>query len=201
MLRKLPIGIQSFEQIRSGGYVYVDKARPLAGMIDRGKSFFGAAADMGEGVRREVPRTRAVPGRNQDQRRDAELGRVRAGESVLMLPPAAAIADSPIGVQDAEVCSYLEDVGMRPGCNQKQLGSGDSIDQNPIGFDVDIPISFPFPFQGVISVCGGQALLLRQESHGRLEFFHHFSSILQAAHIAFETSGITYGKHARSPAP
>ena len=40
MLRKLPIGIQSFEQIRSGGYVYVDKTRPLAGMIDRGKSFF-----------------------------------------------------------------------------------------------------------------------------------------------------------------
>ena len=118
-----------------------------------------------------------------------------------MLPPAAAIADSPINVQDAEVCSYLEEIDMRPGCNQKQLGSDDSIDQNPIGFDVDIPISFPFPFQGVISVCGGQALLLRQESHGRLEFFHHFTSILQAAHIAFETSGITYGKHARSPAP
>lgn len=40
MLLKLPIGIQSYEQIRTGGYVYVDKTRYLASMLDQGKSFF-----------------------------------------------------------------------------------------------------------------------------------------------------------------
>lgn len=40
MLLKLPIGIQSYEQIRTGGYVYVDKTRYIASMLDQGKSFF-----------------------------------------------------------------------------------------------------------------------------------------------------------------
>ena len=37
---KLPIGIQTFETIRTEGYVYVDKTRYLVEMIDAGKIYF-----------------------------------------------------------------------------------------------------------------------------------------------------------------
>jgi len=37
---KLPIGIQTFEEIRTDGYVYVDKTKYLINMIDTGKIFF-----------------------------------------------------------------------------------------------------------------------------------------------------------------
>lgn len=38
--RKLPVGIQSFEEIRRGGYVYVDKTRYIWNLIERGKTYF-----------------------------------------------------------------------------------------------------------------------------------------------------------------
>ena len=39
-LLKLPIGIQTFEQLREGGYIYVDKTRYLIELIDSGKVYF-----------------------------------------------------------------------------------------------------------------------------------------------------------------
>ena len=41
-LRKLPIGIQTFEEIREGNYIYVDKTRFLVNLIDGGKTYFFA---------------------------------------------------------------------------------------------------------------------------------------------------------------
>jgi len=38
--RKLPIGIQTFSEIRTGGYYYVDKTAGLRRLIDAGKHFF-----------------------------------------------------------------------------------------------------------------------------------------------------------------
>ncbi|MDR1818616.1 MAG: AAA family ATPase, partial [Puniceicoccales bacterium] len=35
-LPKLPAGIQTFEEIRTEGYVYVDKTRFLVNLIDNG---------------------------------------------------------------------------------------------------------------------------------------------------------------------
>ena len=37
---KLSIGIQTFEELRMDGYVYVDKTKYLINMIDTGKIFF-----------------------------------------------------------------------------------------------------------------------------------------------------------------
>ncbi|HOL40896.1 MAG TPA: AAA family ATPase, partial [Methanospirillum sp.] len=37
---KLPIGIQSFVEIRTGGYVYVDKTPFLHSLVRSGKYFF-----------------------------------------------------------------------------------------------------------------------------------------------------------------
>ena len=37
---KLPIGIQTFETIRTEGYVYVDKTKYLVDLIDSGKIYF-----------------------------------------------------------------------------------------------------------------------------------------------------------------
>jgi len=37
---KLPIGIQTFETIRTEGYVYVDKTKYLVDLIDTGKIYF-----------------------------------------------------------------------------------------------------------------------------------------------------------------
>jgi hypothetical protein len=37
---KLPIGIQTFEELRTDGYVYVDKTKYLINMIDTGKIYF-----------------------------------------------------------------------------------------------------------------------------------------------------------------
>ena len=37
---KLPIGIQTFEEIRTEGYVYIDKTQYLVDMIDTGKTYF-----------------------------------------------------------------------------------------------------------------------------------------------------------------
>ena len=37
---KLPVGIQTFEAIRTEGYVYIDKTRYLVNMIDTGKIYF-----------------------------------------------------------------------------------------------------------------------------------------------------------------
>ena len=39
---KLPVGIQTFEEIRTEGYVYVDKTKYLVNMIDNGKVYFFA---------------------------------------------------------------------------------------------------------------------------------------------------------------
>ena len=39
---KLPIGIQTFDDIRTGGYVYVDKTNYLVNLIDQGKIYFFA---------------------------------------------------------------------------------------------------------------------------------------------------------------
>ena len=38
--RKLPIGLQTFSEIRTGGYYYVDKTAGLRRLIDAGKHFF-----------------------------------------------------------------------------------------------------------------------------------------------------------------
>jgi len=37
---KYPIGIQSFREIRKGGYVYVDKTRHIYDLVSQGKYFF-----------------------------------------------------------------------------------------------------------------------------------------------------------------
>ncbi|MDR1979488.1 MAG: AAA family ATPase, partial [Synergistaceae bacterium] len=39
-LPKLPIGIQTFEEIRKEGYLYVDKTKHLIDLIDTGKVYF-----------------------------------------------------------------------------------------------------------------------------------------------------------------
>jgi hypothetical protein len=39
-LPKLPIGIQTFEEIRKNGFLYVDKTKYLVDLIDRGKIYF-----------------------------------------------------------------------------------------------------------------------------------------------------------------
>ena len=39
-LLKLPIGIQTFEQLIQDGYIYVDKTKYLLQLIDRGKVYF-----------------------------------------------------------------------------------------------------------------------------------------------------------------
>ncbi|MDR2424352.1 MAG: AAA family ATPase, partial [Prevotellaceae bacterium] len=41
-LKKLPIGIQTFEEIRNENYIYVDKTRYLVKLIDTGKIYFFA---------------------------------------------------------------------------------------------------------------------------------------------------------------
>lgn len=39
-IRKLPIGIQSFESLRSGGYLYVDKTRCVWDLVQTGRTYF-----------------------------------------------------------------------------------------------------------------------------------------------------------------
>ena len=39
-LKKLPIGIQYFEEIHTGDYIYVDKTQQLLQLIQNGKSYF-----------------------------------------------------------------------------------------------------------------------------------------------------------------
>ena len=39
-MKKLPIGIQSFSEIRKGGYVYVDKTELVHRMVTMGKPYF-----------------------------------------------------------------------------------------------------------------------------------------------------------------
>ena len=37
---KLPVGIQTFEELRTDGHVYVDKTKYLVNMIEKGSIFF-----------------------------------------------------------------------------------------------------------------------------------------------------------------
>jgi hypothetical protein len=39
-IRKLPIGIQSFEDIRANGYLYVDKTEYVVKLAEQGKPYF-----------------------------------------------------------------------------------------------------------------------------------------------------------------
>jgi hypothetical protein len=39
-LQKLPLGIQSFEDIRKNNYLYVDKTKYIYNLIDNGKIYF-----------------------------------------------------------------------------------------------------------------------------------------------------------------
>ena len=38
--RKLPVGIQSFDQIRNGNYLYVDKTEYIWNLVQSGKVYF-----------------------------------------------------------------------------------------------------------------------------------------------------------------
>ena len=40
MARKFPIGIQSFEKIRTNGYVYIDKTEYIYKMVQEGSAYF-----------------------------------------------------------------------------------------------------------------------------------------------------------------
>ena len=40
MLRKLPIGINDFEELRNNGYIYVDKTEYIYNLIQNGKVYF-----------------------------------------------------------------------------------------------------------------------------------------------------------------
>ena len=40
MMRKLPIGIQDFEDIRNGNYLYVDKTALIYQLVMKGKPYF-----------------------------------------------------------------------------------------------------------------------------------------------------------------
>jgi len=40
MLRKYPIGLQSFREIRKGGYVYIDKTEVIHRLVTTGKYYF-----------------------------------------------------------------------------------------------------------------------------------------------------------------
>ena len=40
LMLKYPIGIQTFEEIRMGGYVYVDKTEHVFRLADEGKYYF-----------------------------------------------------------------------------------------------------------------------------------------------------------------
>jgi len=42
--RKLPVGIQSFEEIRKRGYIYVDKTDIIWNLANRGKKYNYAAS-------------------------------------------------------------------------------------------------------------------------------------------------------------
>ena len=39
-MKKIPIGIQTFREIREEGYCYVDKTPLVAGLADEGKYYF-----------------------------------------------------------------------------------------------------------------------------------------------------------------
>lgn len=39
-MRKLPIGLQSFEDLRRNGYLYVDKTRYIWDLVQGGKTYF-----------------------------------------------------------------------------------------------------------------------------------------------------------------
>ena len=39
-MQELPVGIQSFEPLRKGNYLYVDKTRQILRLIERGRTLF-----------------------------------------------------------------------------------------------------------------------------------------------------------------
>lgn len=45
MSRLYPIGIQTFEEIRKGGYVYVDKTELIYKLVNSGKYFFSEPSE------------------------------------------------------------------------------------------------------------------------------------------------------------
>ncbi|WP_211481872.1 AAA family ATPase [Arachidicoccus rhizosphaerae] len=40
MIRKYPIGLQSFREIREGGYVYIDKTEVIHRLVETGVYYF-----------------------------------------------------------------------------------------------------------------------------------------------------------------
>lgn len=39
-MKKYPIGIQDFRELRQGGYLYVDKTREISALVESGKYYF-----------------------------------------------------------------------------------------------------------------------------------------------------------------
>ena len=39
-MQKCPIGLQDFRELRTGGYVYIDKTREVFGLVETGKYYF-----------------------------------------------------------------------------------------------------------------------------------------------------------------
>jgi hypothetical protein len=57
----------------------------------------------------------------------------------------------------------LEQVRVRSGADQVQIVTFDSVDQEPIGFDVAVMIVLPVPAKWMVSVPGRQGLSFCQE--------------------------------------
>ena len=88
---------------------------------------------------------------------------------------------------------------MRAGASELQFVVGDTIDQQPVGFDMRIAPTFPVPAQWMVEIAGGDRALFDQLQKQRAKLGHVLAALLGPFHVALELAGTDRGQHIQMP--
>ena len=80
----------------------------------------------------------------------------------------------------------IEKVGVGPGADQMQLVSLDAVNQQTLGLDMKLPVTFPDPPQRTIAIAHGQRFLSDQCRQRRPQPGQVLAPPLRSPHVALE---------------
>ena len=95
----------------------------------------------------------------------------------------------------------IEKVGVRPGADQMQLVSLGEINQQPVGLDMKLPVTFPDPPQRMIAIVRGQRFLSDQCRQRGPQLGQVLAPPLRSPHVALELRGPDRDQHISGRCP
>ena len=91
--------------------------------------------------------------------------------------------------------ALFKQIGVRPGSFQEQNIFVNSIDQEPVRFDMAFPVLVPMPGQMMISMSDGQRLSRLSQIDNSFKFIQINAAFCGSCYVSEETGGRFHGEH------